>query len=263
MTRLLAWALASLIGFTGPITAEPFIVVQSTTSTENSGFFDAILPKFEATSGIDVRVVAVGTGQAIKNAMRGDGDVLFVHARADEDAFVAAGFAGARLDVMYNDFLIVGPVSDPARVASATSAQDAFARLTKKQSLFLSRGDQSGTHKKELTLWETVPDPKISAWYRETGAGMGATLNMGVALSAYTLTDRATWAAFANMGQHRVLFEGDAAFHNPYGIMVVTQSEKRAEASAFADWITGPAGQQAISEFRIAGRQVFFPNAQQ
>ncbi|MGV6846956.1 MAG: substrate-binding domain-containing protein [Marinibacterium sp.] len=244
------------------------IIVQSTTSTENSGLFDAILPQFEAASGIDVRVVAVGTGQAIRNAERGDGDVLFVHAKSAEEAFVAKGFGVERFDVMYNDFVLVGPDSDPAGIAGMSDAAAALAAIAEKQAVFASRGDDSGTHKAERRLWSragVVPDGASGTWYRETGSGMGATLNIAIAMGAYALTDRGTWIAFGNKGRHRILVEGDPALFNQYGVTLVNpRRHPRVNARAgqvFVDWILSEPGQSAIAAYRVNGQQLFFPNA--
>src|SRR6056297_759784 len=213
-------ATLALLALGGPAAAaEPFIIVQSTTSTQNSGLYDAILPQFEAESGIDVRVVAVGTGQAIKNAANCDGDVLFVHAKPAEEEFVAKGYGTARHDVMYNDFVIVGPAADPAGIAGGSDVEPALAAIAEARAPFASRGDDSGTNKKEMALWaETTADPREASgtWYRETGSGMGATLNTATAMGAYTLTDRATWIAFGNKGDFRILIEGDPALFNQY-----------------------------------------------
>ncbi len=245
-----------------------FIVVQSTTSTQNSGLFDHILPMFTAKTGIEVRVVAVGTGQAIKNARNGDGDVLFVHARPAEEQFVAEGWGVKRFDVMYNDFVIVGPASDPAGISGMTDAVAALKKLAETQALFASRGDDSGTHKAELGLWkETGIDAQAASgtWYRETGSGMGATLNAGVGMGAYALTDRATWIAFRNKGDFAIAVEGDPKLFNQYGIVLVNKDRhpaiKAALGQAFIDWVVGPEGQAAIGRYRVDGQQLFFPNA--
>jgi tungstate transport system substrate-binding protein len=246
----------------------PFIVLQSTTSTQNSGLFDYILPMFTARTGIDVRVVAVGTGQALKNAMNGDGDVLFVHARPDEEAFVAAGWGVRRDDVMYNDFVIVGPTDDPAGVAGSTDAAAALRRIAETKSAFVSRGDDSGTHKAELALWRDAGiDPRGASgtWYREAGSGMGATLNAAQAMRGYVLTDRATWVSFGNKAGLDILVSGDPKLFNQYGVILVNPARhpqaKAQEGQAFIDWLIGPDGQAAIGDFRVGGEQVFFPNA--
>jgi tungstate transport system substrate-binding protein len=247
---------------------EPEIVLQSTTSTANSGLYDALLPQFTAATGIRVHVVAVGTGQAIRNARNGDGDVLLVHAREAEEQFVAEGYGVERRDVMYNDFVIVGPVDDPAGVAGAPLAADALRVIAATRSPFASRGDDSGTHKKELALWRAAEiDPAAASgdWYRETGSGMGATLNIAVGMNAYALTDRATWISFGNKGQHRILSEGDAALFNQYGVILVNPARhpgvQAAAGQSFVDWITGDAGQSAIAAYRLEDQQLFFPNA--
>lgn len=243
----------------------PFITVQSTTSTENSGLFKYLLPLFTAKTGIDVRVVAVGTGQAIKNAMNGDGDVLLVHSTADEEKFVADGYGVKRYPLMYNDFVIVGPGSDPAGIAGSKSAQESFKKIAEAKAPFVSRGDDSGTHKAELKLWAAAGiDAKSSSgtWYREAGQGMGATLNMASAMNAYALSDRATWSAFANRGDLKVLTQGDDKLHNPYGVILVNPAKhpsvKAKEGQAFIDWLLSPEGQKAIADFKINGEQQFF-----
>lgn len=246
----------------------PFIIVQSTTSTENSGLFDAILPVFTQEHGVDVRVVAVGTGQAIRNAENGDGDVLLVHAKPAEERFVAEGHGLTRQDVMYNDFVIVGPADDPAQLAGANSAADAMSAIAKASAVFASRGDDSGTHKAELRLWSSAGIDAAAAsgqWYRETGAGMGATLNTGIAMGAYVLTDRATWIAFGNKQDHRIAFEGDPALFNQYGVILVNPARhsnvKAQEGQSFIDWLLGARGQAAIAAYTVDGQQLFFPNA--
>jgi tungstate transport system substrate-binding protein len=243
-----------------------FILVQSTTSTENSGLFGHILPKFTAETGIGVRVVAVGTGQAIKNAERGDGDVLLVHSRAAEERFVAQGFGVERHDVMYNDYVIVGPQNDPADIAGVADPVAALTRIAEARAPFVSRGDDSGTHKAEIALWrEAGVDVTAAsgAWYREVGSGMGATLNIAVGMNAYTLSDRATWAAFGNKGNLVIHVEGDERLLNHYGVILVnpqTHPHIKAELGRkFIDWLVGPEGQAAIASFRVHGEPVFFP----
>lgn len=246
----------------------PYILVQSTTSTQNSGLFDHILPKFEAATGVDVRVVAVGTGQALRNAANGDGDVLFVHAKPAEEQFVADGYGLSRADVMYNDFVIVGPGADPASVGGSSDAVAALAQIAATEVPFLSRGDDSGTNKAELRLWsEAEIDAKAVSgdWYRETGSGMGATLNTAVAMNGYVMTDRATWIAFGNKQDHQVLVEGDPKLFNQYGIIVVNPERhphvKSDLGQQFVDWILSEEGQVAIASFKVDGQQLFFPNA--
>jgi len=247
---------------------DKFIIVQSTTSTQNSGLFDHILPIFTRKTGIEVRVVAVGTGQALKNAEKGDGDVVFVHSKADEEKFVADGWGVKRHDVMYNDFIIVGPAADPAKIAGLKDAAEAFKRIAEAQGLFSSRADDSGTNKAELKLWQEAGiDPKSSSgkWYLETGSGMGATLNTAVGKQAYTLTDRGTWLSFANKDNFNVLVEGDPKLFNQYGVILVNPTKhpnvKQKEGQAFIDWLIGPEGQAAIASYKIDAQQLFFPNA--
>ena len=244
---------------------KPYLTLASTTSTNDSGLFSSILPKFEADTGVQVRVVAVGTGQALELGRRGDADALLVHDRASEDLFLQEGQALLRRDVMYNDFVIVGPGGDPAGIRGESSASRAFAQIAIRSAAFVSRGDDSGTHKAELRIWKAAGiDPRSGphAWYREAGGGMGATLNMAAELPAYTLTDRATWLAFRNPRELALLVEGDPGLRNPYGVLVVNPAlhphVKVELATRFADWLTGSAGRAAIEAFRIDGKQVFF-----
>ena len=265
----LAAGAALALGLSGAVQAQDqFIVVQSTTSTQNSGLFDHILPIFQDKTGIEVRVVAVGTGQAIKNAENGDGDVLFVHAKAAEEKFVAEGHGLQRSDVMYNDFILVGPPADPAGIAGTKDITAALAKIAETGATFASRGDDSGTHKAELKLWKEAGIDAAAAsgdWYRETGSGMGATLNTGTAMGAYVLTDRATWISFGNKGDYQIAVEGDTRLFNQYGIILVNPAKHenvKAEAGqAFIDWLTGDEGQAAIANYRVDGQQLFFPNA--
>jgi tungstate transport system substrate-binding protein len=269
--KLLATALSLGVALatTAPAQAEDkSIIVQSTTSTQNSGLFDHILPMFEKTTGVKVNVVAVGTGQAIKNAQNCDGDVLFVHAKAAEEKFVAEGYGVQRHDVMYNDFVIVGPPADAAGVAGSNDAAGSLKKIADAKAVFASRGDDSGTHKKEASLWKAAGvDVKAASgsWYRETGSGMGATLNAGVGMGAYVLTDRATWISFKNKGDFKIAVEGDKALFNQYGIMQVNPEKcpnvKAAEAKSFVDWVLSAEGQNAIATYKIDGQQLFFPNA--
>ncbi|MBK1669687.1 sulfate transporter [Rhodovibrio sodomensis] len=245
-----------------------YIIVQSTTSTEASGLFEHLLPKFERMTGIDVRVVAVGTGQAIRNARNGDGDVLFVHHTPSEYKFIADGHGKRRFDVMYNDFVIVGPKDDPAGIAGLDSVTKALTKIAKSGAPFASRGDDSGTHKKELGLWaQTDVNPRQASgnWYRETGSGMGATLNTAVQMGAYTMSDRATWLNFGNKKNFEILVEGDPRLFNQYGVMVLNPEKhphvKEGMAQAFVDWLVSQDGQQAIANYRLKGQQAFFPNA--
>ncbi len=244
------------------------ITVASTTSTQNSGLFEYLLPKFTAETGIEVRVVAVGTGQAIRLATNGDADVLLVHHPASERSFVADGLGLARHPVMHNDFVVVGPGDDPAGIRGTTDAATALRRIGDGEHVFVSRGDDSGTHKKELELWQAAgfdPRPAGGAWYRESGSGMGTTLNTASAMGAYTLTDRASWVSFGNKGELRLLVEGDPRLHNPYSVIVVNPERhphvNAVEAQAFADWLTSATGQRAIAAFRVDGQQLFFPDA--
>jgi tungstate transport system substrate-binding protein len=261
-------ALTLLTGSAGAQAEERFITVASTTSTENSGLFAHILPLFTEASGIDVRVVAVGTGQAIKLAKNGDADVLLVHHKPSEEAFVAEGYGVERFDVMYNDFVLVGPASDPAGIRGLAEAPTALARIAAAEAPFASRGDDSGTHKKELGLWLAAGVDAAAAsgtWYRETGAGMGATLNTASGMDAYALSDRATWLKFANKGSLEILVEGDPELFNQYGVILVSPQRhphvKAGEGEAFIKWLTSPAGQAAIAAYRIDGAPAFFPNA--
>jgi tungstate transport system substrate-binding protein len=265
--QLLASALLCGISASVPA-AQDSIVIQSTTSTANSGLYDYLLPLFEETHGIKVNVVAVGTGQAIRNAMRGDGDVLLVHAESDEKQFVADGWGVERFDLMFNDFVLVGPAADPAGLEEADSVGEALTRISLSGKFFASRGDDSGTHKKELALWRSAgidPSEASGGWYRETGSGMGATLNVAVGMNAYCLTDRATWISFANKQGLRVLYEDDPPLFNQYGIILVDSKKhphvKAQAGQVFVDWMIGKAGQTAIANFRRSGQQLFFPNA--
>ena len=246
---------------------DKFIIVQSTTSTQNSGLFEHILPAFTEKTGIEVRVVAVGTGQALKNAENGDGDVVLVHSKPDEEKFVADGWGVKRHDVMYNDFIIVGPAADPAKIAGLKDAAEGLKKIAATQAAFASRADDSGTHKAELKLWQDAgidPKPWSGKWYLETGSGMGATLNTAVGKGAYALTDRSTWLSFANKDDFKVVVEGDPRLFNQYGVILVSPAKhpkvKAKEGQAFIDWLIGPEGQAAIASYKIDGEQLFFPN---
>ncbi|MFY9293051.1 MAG: extracellular solute-binding protein [Methylorubrum rhodinum] len=251
-----------------PAQAEPqSIVVASTTSTEQSGLFKHILPLFKDKTGIEVKVVALGTGQALDAARRGDADVVLVHDRAAEDKFVTEGFAKARKDVMYNDFVVIGPKSDPAGIKGA-GLQDAFRKLAEAKAPFVSRGDRSGTHSAELRAWKEAGVDLAAAkgeWYRDVGQGMGPALNTASALGAYILADRGTWLSFKNRGDLTVLVEGDRKLFNPYGVMLVNPEKhptvKAKEGQAFVDWLVSPEGQAAIAGYKIGGEQLFFPSA--
>lgn len=268
--RLLRAALATaalLLGAAGASAQERFITMASTTSTEQSGLFGHLLPAFKAATGIDVRVVAVGTGQALDIGRRGDADIVFVHDTAAEEKFVAEGFATKRLPVMYNDFVLVGPSSDPAQARGKDIAA-ALKKLAAANAAFISRGDKSGTHAAELRLWKAAGVDLATArpaGYKECGCGMGPALNIASSTGAYALTDRGTWLSFKNRGPLVIVVEGDKSLFNQYGVMVVNPAKhphvKQALAQAFADWIVAPAGQQAIAAYRIGGEQLFFPNA--
>lgn len=245
-----------------------FIVVASTTSTEQSGLFRHLLPVFTKQTGIEVRVVALGTGQALDTARRGDADVVLVHDLAAEQRFIADGFATRRWDVMYNDFVVLGPKADPAQVGGLTDTLEAFRRIAKAQAPFVSRGDRSGTHAAELRFWkdagidlERVRGP----WYRETGSGMGPALNTASGLNAYLLADRGTWLSFRNRGELKVLVQGDRRLFNPYGVMLVNPQRhphvKREAGQRFIDWLLSTEGQRTIADYRIDGEQLFFPGA--
>ncbi|MHA3915078.1 ABC transporter substrate-binding protein [Halovulum sp. GXIMD14793] len=247
-----------------PLQAET-IRLASTTSTQNSGLLAAILPIFEERTGHKVEVIAVGTGQALRIARNGDADVLLVHHRTSEDAFVAEGHGLERFDVMYNDFVIVGPTDDPADVAGAGTAVQAFQRIAEAGVAFASRGDDSGTHKKEQELWQAAEIQPQGDWYRETGAGMGTTLNIAVAMGAYVLTDRGTWITFGNKRAHNVRMSGDKVLFNPYGIIAVNPDRhphvKSAASQALIEWFLSDEGQAAIGAFTIEGQQAFCPNS--
>lgn len=247
---------------------ERHITVASTTSTENSGLFDHLLPIFRKQTGISVRVVALGTGQALDLGRRGDADVVFVHDRAAEEQFIAEGFGIGRRDVMYNDFVLIGPATDPAGVAGGRDIAEALAVIRTAQAAFVSRGDRSGTHAAELRLWKAAGidiDAAKGPWYRETGSGMGASLNTAAAMNAYLLSDRSTWLAFRNRGDLAILVEGDQRLFNHYGVILVNPARhpqvRRDDAQAFIDWLVSPAGAEAIAAFRIQGEQAFFPTS--
>lgn len=245
--------------------AERFITVASTTSTENSGLFGHILPLFTQKTGVAVRVVAVGTGQAIRLAERGDADVLFVHHQPSEERFVREGFGVGRFAVMYNDYVVVGPSADPAKIVGLKDAA-AFKKVAAAGALFASRGDNSGTHQAELALWITAGiDVKGAGWYRATGSGMGATLNTAAAMGAYALADRGTWIGFKNKQDLKIAVAGDPALFNPYGVIAVNPARhphvKARDGQAFVSWLVSPEGQGAIASFKLEGEQLFFPNA--
>ncbi|MCA3325258.1 MAG: substrate-binding domain-containing protein [Roseomonas sp.] len=269
--RLFLAAAAAALLLPGATSAqERFITVASTTSTEQSGLFRHILPIFTGETGITVRVVALGTGQALDVGRRGDADVVFVHDRVAEERFVAEGFGGPRRHVMFNDFVVVGPAADPARVNGLRDTNDALRRIAEARAPFVSRGDRSGTHAAELRLWQLAgvdPATGRGQWYREVGQGMGPALNTAAAQNAYILTDRGTWLSFRNRQDLRIVVEGDARLFNQYGVMLVNPQRhphvKVADGQRFIDWILSPAGQRAIASYQINGEQLFFPNATQ
>ncbi len=265
-----AAALALLTGMApaGAGADKPFITLSSTTSTLNSGLYDFILPEFTAKTGIDVRVVAVGTGAAIRAARKGDADVLVVHHKPSEEKFVANGYGVERLDVMYNDFVLIGPRTDPAGVRGKKTAEAALRGIAQAKAPFVSRGDDSGTHKKELSLWKNtgVDLQSVSGtWYWETGSGMGATLNTAQGLNAYVMSDRSTWLKFKNKGDLEILVEGDPPLFNQYGVILVSPKKhphiKAGMGRKFVAWLTSDEGQRLIAAYKIKGRQAFFPNA--
>ncbi len=270
MTRALMFLIAlSILVATQALAEDRQIILQSTTSTANSGLLDAILPKFKEETGIDVHVVAVGTGQALKNARNGDGDVLLVHARTREETFIAEGYGVERFDVMYNDFIVVGPSADPAGIKGLYDVATALESIAAAQAVFVSRGDESGTHIKEKSLWNAANvdiGAASGSWYRETGSGMGATLNIAAGMNAYALTDRATWIAFANKADLTLLVEGDKRLYNQYGVILVNPQKhahvRADDGQAFIDWLRAPEGQFAIADFKKDGQQLLFPNAE-
>ena len=244
------------------------IVVASTTSTQDSGLFSHILPLFKAKTGIDVKVVAQGTGQALDTGRRGDADVLFVHAKAQEEKFVADGFGVKRYPVMYNDFVLIGPKSDPAGIKGMTDVAEALKAIKSKGASFISRGDRSGTHIAELDLWKAAGidiGKDKGPWYKEIGQGMGAALNTASAANAYVLADRGTWLSFKNRGDLDILVAADKRLFNQYGVMLVNPEKhphvKKALSQAFIDWLVSPEGQKAIADYKINGQELFFPNA--
>jgi tungstate transport system substrate-binding protein len=261
--------LTCAIGLRTVAADEGLLLLQSTTSTVNSGLLDAILPRFTEKTGINVRVVASGTGQALRNAQNGDADLVLVHAKRDEEKFVAEGYGLARFDLMYNDFVVVGPPGDPAGVRQTQSAIQALSKIAAAGVHFVSRGDESGTHKKEMHLWE-LTDRNLSKvirrpWYLESGAGMGATLNIAINKQAYTLSDRGTWIRFGNKGDFEILFEGGEELFNPYGLILVNPKMHPhvnvVDGQTLIDWFVGEEGQRSINSYRIDGNQLFFANA--
>ena len=260
-----AFAAAVALASTPRAQGQEFITVASTTSTEQSGLFKDLLPAFKADTGIEARVVAVGTGQALDMGRRGDADVVFVHDKVAEDKFVAEGFGVKRFPVMYNDFVIVGPRADPAGV-KGNDVTAALRKIADKQAPFASRADKSGTHAAELRYWKAAGIEKpAGAWYRETGSGMGPTLNTAAGMDAYALTDRGTWLNFRNRGELAILVEGDQRLFNQYGVILVNPEKHRhvkaGPGQKFVDWVVSPRGQAAIAAYKIGGEQLFFPNA--
>jgi tungstate transport system substrate-binding protein len=245
------------------------ILVASTTSTEQSGLFGFLLPRFSRTTGIQVKVVAVGTGQALDIGRRGDADVVFVHDRPAEEKFMAEGFGVRRFDVMYNDFVVIGPLADPAHIAHGRDVVEAFRKIATTKVLFISRGDRSGTNEAELRYWMDagiVINSARDRWYREIGQGMGAALNVAASTDAYLLADRGTWLSFGNRGTLVILVEGDRRLFNQYGVMLINPAKhpnvKVADGQAFVDWLVSAEGQGTIAQYKIDGQQLFFPNAE-
>ena len=260
--------IASLMMIGSALAQERSITVASTTSTEQSGLFGYLLPRFTAATGITVKVVAVGTGQALDIGRRGDADVVFVHDRAAEEKFLVEGLGVRRYDVMYNDFVVIGPKSDPAHIAGGKDVAEALQKIAAVKAAFVSRGDRSGTHEAELRLWKEAGVDLASAkgaWYREIGQGMGAALNMASSENAYLLSDRGTWLAFNHRGDLVVLTEGDRRLFNQYGVMLINPAKhpgvKAGEGQALIDWLISPDGQKVISDYKVGGEQLFFPNA--
>ena len=264
-----AIAAFALLGLQGTAAAQKnFITVASTTSTEQSGLFKHLLPVFEKKTGTQVRVVALGTGQALDMARRGDADLVFVHDKPAEEKLLAEGFGVQRFDVMYNDFVLVGPKNDPARIAGSKDIVDAYKKIAAGGAPFASRGDRSGTHAAELRLWKDAgidPNTGKGSWYRETGSGMGPTLNTASAMNAYAFTDRGTWLSFKNRGDLVIEVEGDKKLFNQYGLMLVNPAKhphvKKELGQAFVDWMISPEGQLTIAAYKIGPDQLFFPNA--
>ncbi len=268
MGMILRLALACLL-IGGAHAQQRYITVASTTSTEQSGLFKHLLPIFERKTGIQVRVVALGTGQALDMGRRGDADVVFVHARPLEEKFLADGFGVRRYDVMYNDFVLIGPKSDPAQVRGGKDILEAFRKIRATQAPFVSRGDKSGTHFAELEIWKAAGidiAKEKGPWYRDTGQGMGPALNTAVGMNAYVLADRGTWLSFKNRADLAIVVQGDKRLFNQYGVMLVNPQKhlgvKKELGQAFIDWLLSPEGQQAIADYKIGGEQLFFPNAE-
>ena len=267
-TRFLATLLFAFSLFANPASAqEKSIVVSSTTSTEQSGLFNYMLPIFKMKTGIEVKVVAVGTGQALDIGRRGDADVVFVHDKPAEEKFVEEGYSTKRYEVMYNDFILIGPKSDPAKVGGGKDIQAAFQKIAAAQAPFVSRGDKSGTHAAELRYWKGagIPVAPSPSWYKETGSGMGPALNTASAMNGYILADRGTWLSFKNRGDLVILVQGDPKLFNQYGVMLVNPAKfphvKKAQGQEFIDWLISKNGQEVIASYKIDGEQLFFPNA--
>lgn len=268
LARILVSLLLTVVS--GSIHAAEAIILASTTSTQNSGLFEYLLPQFTEKTGIEVKVIAVGTGQAFKLAENGDADVLLVHDKPGELKFVKQGYGIDRREVMYNDFVIIGPGNDPARMRDQKNAVQSFKKIAEVTATFVSRADDSGTHRQELRLWEeTGIDVKAASgkWYKEVGAGMGATLNTAAGLDGYTISDRATWVTFKHKANLVLLDEGDPRLFNQYSVILVNPARhphvKTTEARLFADWLVSPAGQQSIAAYRVEGQELFYPNAGQ
>jgi tungstate transport system substrate-binding protein len=272
-TLIVFTALMLLSGISGAAAQDKSIVVASTTSTQDSGLFEYLLPLFKQKTGITVKVVAQGTGKALDTGRRGDADVVFVHAKSQEEKFLVEGNGVKRYPVMYNDFVVVGPKSDPAGVKGLKDVGKALQTIMDRKSTFISRGDRSGTHSAELRLWKAAGidiekernDKSLGPWYKAIGQGMGAALNTAKAMSAYVLSDRGTWLSFKGKGDMEIAVEGDKRLFNQYGVMLVNPARhahvKKDLGQTFIDWVIGAEGQQAIRDYRIGGRQLFFPNA--
>ncbi len=268
MFALLAVAALSVVAAMPAPAQDTTILVASTTSTQDSGLFGHLLPQFKAATGIEVKVVALGTGQALDVGRRGDADVVFVHARPEEEKFLAEGFGVARHPVMYNDFVLIGPKSDPAGVKGSTDIAAALRAIKDKKAPFVSRGDRSGTHVAELRLWKDAGIDIATDkgdWYKSIGQGMGAALNTAAAADAYLLADRGTWLSFRNKANLAIVVQGDKRLFNQYGVMLVNPAKhptvKKAAGQRFIDWLISPQGQRAIADYKVDGEQLFFPNA--
>jgi tungstate transport system substrate-binding protein len=268
MAGFVGLTFSSLVSSNAALAQDRSITVASTTSTEQSGLFGHLLPRFTAASGIAVKVVAVGTGQALDIGRRGDADVVFVHDKVAEEKFLGEGFGVNRFDVMYNDFVVIGPKADPAHIAGGKDVAESLRKIAAAKAAFVSRGDRSGTHAAELRLWK-IAGVDLAAvkgdWYREIGQGMGAALNMASSSNAYLVSDRGTWLSFKNRGELAILTEGDKRLFNQYGVMLVNPARhsgvKAKDGQAFVDWLVSPAGQTAIADYKVGGEQLFFPNA--